>query len=139
MMRSPSRLPYIEAEPVPAGYEVLTQPRMGMAKAGIATFVPLYGLSALFGGLFLGSEGGDAKQYGPMIIPVLGPFVTIGTSDSSEFSAGILVLDGLGQLAGAALFIGGMLSEEKYLVRGGKSVRPEVSIGPGSVALRWQF
>jgi hypothetical protein len=112
---------------------------MGMAKAGIATFVPLYGLSALFGALFLGDENGKAKEYGPMIIPVLGPFVTIGTSDSGEFGAGLFVLDGLGQLAGAALFIGGLLAEEKYLVRGGKSVRPEVSIGPGSVALRWQF
>jgi hypothetical protein len=139
MMLSPSRLPFIEAEPVPAGYEVQTRPRMGMAKAGIATFVPLFGLTALFGGVFLGSESGEAKQYGPLIIPVLGPFITIGTSDAEEFGAGFLVVDGLGQLAGAALFIGGLLSEEKYLVRSGKSVRPEVSIGPGSMALRWQF
>jgi hypothetical protein len=140
MLFMPSRLPYNENERIPPGYEIQTRPRMGMAKAGIATFVPLYGLSALFGATYLGNEKGDSKKYGPMIIPVIGPFATIGTADTDEATF-ILVLDGVGQLAGAALFIAGMLSDEKYLTRqtAGLNLRPEVFIGPQSVAMRWQF
>lgn len=140
MMIGPSRLPYIESEGVLPGYEIQTRPRMGMVKAGIATFAPLYGLSVLFGAAFLGSERGDAGKYGPMIIPLVGPFATIGTADTSEGTA-FLLLDGVGQLAGAALFIAGMLVEEKYLERQTArfNLRPEVVVGPKSVAMRWQF
>jgi len=113
---------------------------MGMAKAGIATFVPLYALSVLGGSVYLGSESGDAKRYGPLIIPIVGPFVTIGTADT-DFGTLFLVLDGVGQITGAALFIAGMLSDEKYLARktAGLNLRPEVFIGPKSLAMRWQF
>ncbi len=140
MLIGPSRLPYGENEPVPPGYAIQTRPRMGMAKAGIATFAPLYALSALFGGLYLGNESGDASKYGPMIIPVIGPFVTMGTSDDSDGNL-FLLLDGVGQLTGAALFVAGMLSEEKYLARktAGLNLRPEVFISPKSVAMRWEF
>ncbi len=140
MFFGPSRLPYNENEPVPPGYEIQTRPRMGMAKAGIATFAPLYALSALFGATYLGSESGEAKEYGPMIIPVIGPFATMGTSDSGGGNL-FLLLDGVGQLTGAALFIAGMLSEEKYLTRqtAGLNLRPEVLISPKSVAMRWEF
>jgi len=140
VLLGPSRLAYSDTEPVPPGYEIQTRPAMGMAKAGIATFAPLYGLSVLFGGVYLGSESGDAKRYGPMLIPVVGPFATIGTADTDAGTL-FLVFDGLGQLTGATLFVIGMLSEEKYLARqtAGLNLRPEVSIGPTSATLRWQF
>jgi hypothetical protein len=113
---------------------------MGLVNAGIATFAPLYGLSALFGGIYLGAENGDAKKYGPMAIPIIGPFATMGTS-STDGTGLFLLLDGIGQLTGATLFIVGMISEEKYLARQTASVnlRPEVIVGPKSVAMRWQF
>jgi len=140
MFFMPSRLPYSENDPIPAGYEIQTRPRMGLAKAGIATFVPLYGLSVLFGATYLGSETGDASRYGPMLVPVIGPFITMGTADGGGANI-FLLLDGVGQLTGAALFIAGMLSEEKYLSRrtAGLNLRPEVFISPKSVAMRWQF
>lgn len=140
VLLGPSRLPYSATEPVPPGYEIQTRPAMGLAKAGIATFVPLYGLSALFGGVYLGSENGDAKRYGPMIIPIVGPFVTIGTADTDAGTL-FLLFDGLGQVTGATLFLVGMLSDDKYLARtsAGLNLRPEVFIGPKSATLRWQF
>jgi hypothetical protein len=140
VMFGPSRLPYVENDPVPPGYEIQTRPRMGLAKAGLATLLPLYGLSVIFGGVYLGSENGDAKKYGPMIIPVVGPFATIGTASTDEGTV-VLLLDGLGQLTGAALFIAGMLSEEKYLARqtAVNALRPEVFVGPKSMAMRWHF
>jgi hypothetical protein len=141
MMFGPSRLPYNDGEPVPPGYEIQTRPRMGMAKAGIATLVPLYGLSALFGATYLGREDGAAQAYAPLLIPVIGPFATMGTAGTAEFGTTILALNGLGQLAGAALLIAGLLTDEQYLARrrAGLDIRPEVSVGPRSVALRWQF
>jgi hypothetical protein len=140
VLLGPSRLPYTEGDPVPPGYAVETRPAMGVAKAGIATFVPLYGLSALFGASYLGSENGGAAKYGPMLIPIVGPFATIGTADTDAGTL-FLVVDGLGQLAGAAMFIAGMVSEDKYLARQttGSNLRPEVMIGPKSATLRWQF
>ena len=140
MFFGPSRLPYNENDPVPPGYEIQTRTRMGMAKAGIAIFAPSYALSALFGATYLGNESGQAREYVPMLIPVIGPFVTMGTSDSSGGNL-FLLLDGVGQLTGAALFLAGMLSDEKYLARqtGGLNLRPEVFIGPKSVAMRWEF
>lgn len=140
VMYGPSRLPYNDDDPIPPGYEIQTRPRMGMAKAGIATFAPLYGLSVLFGGVYLGSQSGDAGKYGPMLLPVIGPWVTIGTADTDEGTF-FLVLDGLGQATGAALFLAGMLTDEKYLARttGRLNLRPEVFVSPTSVAMRWQF
>jgi hypothetical protein len=140
MMIAPSRLPYSDGEPIPPGYEIKTRPRMGLAKAGIATFVPLYGLSVLFGSVYLGSERGDAKRYGPMLIPVVGPLATIGTAETDEGTL-FLVLDAVGQITGATLFIAGMLADEKYLARqtAGLNLRPEVFITPKSIAMRWQF
>ena len=140
MMFGPSRLPYSENDPIPPGYEIQTRPRMGMAKAGIATFVPLYAMSVIGGSVYLGSESGDAKRYGPLLIPVVGPFATIGTAND-DGSTLFFVLDGIGQITGAALFIAGMLSEEKYLGRktAGLNLRPEVFIGPKSIAMQWQF
>jgi hypothetical protein len=140
MFFGPSRLPYNESEPVPPGYEIQTRTRMGMVKAGIATFVPLYALSALYGATYLGNESGGAKQYGPMIIPIIGPLVTMGTSDNGDGNF-ILLLDGAGQITGAVLFIVGMLSEEKYLARNTTelNLRPEVFISPKSIAMRWEF
>lgn len=140
MFLGPSRLPYNENDPVPPGYEIQTRTRMGMAKAGIATFVPLYALSALFAGTYLGNESRKAEEYGPLVIPVIGPFVTMGTSNLDGGSL-FLLLNGVGQLTGAGLFLAGMLSDEKYLARktAGLNLRPDVFVGPKSVSMRWEF
>lgn len=140
MLIGPSRLPYDETIPIPPGYEIQTRPRMGLIKGGLATLIPLYALSALGGGVYLGAENGDAQEFGPLIIPIVGPFATIATSDSSGGTP-FFLLDGLGQLTGAALCIAGMLSSEKYLARqtATTNLRPDVAVGPTSMTLRWQF
>lgn len=138
----PSRLPYKEGDPVPFGYTIETRPRYRMATAGIATFAPLYGMSVLFAGSFVGAEGARGGWYTPLFIPVIGPFVAIGTSDAEEAGAFMLALDGLGQLTGAALFVAGMLADEKFVTRTPSLAfdpRPEVMVGPRAAALRWQF
>lgn len=140
MMYGPTRLPYEEGEPVLPGYEIKYRPKMKMALAGMAVFAPFYALSVLFAGTYLGDEGRWASMYGPLLIPVIGPFVTIGTADT-DVGTLFLLFDGVAQATGATLFLAGMLSDEKYLERRRTSfsVRPEVFVGPRSASLRWQF
>ena len=141
MIFGPSRLPYKEGDPIPAGYSIETRPRYKLATAGIATFAPLYGMSILFAGSFAGSEGVSAGWYTPLFIPVIGPFVAIGTSDAESVGIFMLMLDGLGQATGAALFVAGMLADEKFVSRSPTAFdpRPEVMVGPRAAALRWHF
>lgn len=136
----PSRLPYVEGDVIPRGYAVATRPKQKMITAGIATFAPLYGLSLLFAGSMAGAEGPEASQHTPLFIPVIGPFITIGTSGASDIGLLTLLMDGAGQATGVALFLAGMFGEEKFLLRTAKQTfRPEVFVGPRQAALRWQF
>ncbi|MDC3960394.1 hypothetical protein [Polyangium jinanense] len=137
----PSRLPYKEGDPIPRGYGIETRPRYKMATAGIATFAPLYGMSVLFAGTFAGNEGLASGYYTSLFIPVIGPFVAIGTSDAESVGVFMLMLDGLGQATGAALFVAGMLSDEKFVSRTPTAFdpRPEVMVGPRAATLRWHF
>ncbi|MDC0747636.1 hypothetical protein [Polyangium mundeleinium] len=137
----PSRLPYKEGDPIPLGYGIETRPRYKMATAGIATFAPLYGMSVLFAGSFAGNEGVASGYYTPLFIPVIGPFVAIGSSDAESIGIFMLMLDGLGQATGAALFVAGMLSDETFVSRTPTAFdpRPEVMVGPRAATLRWHF
>lgn len=138
----PARLPYVEGDPIPPGYAIETRPRKKLVIAGLSTFVPLYAMSLLFAATYLGNEGLDGSLYTPLFIPAIGPFVTIGTSDAEGFGIITLLLDGVGQLTGVALFAAGMIAQEQYLERSAAASfdpRPEVFVGPGSASLRWQF
>lgn len=139
-MLGPTRLPYNEGDPVLPGYEIATRPRERIMTAGIATFAPIYGLSILFAASFAGSEGMEASQYNPMFVPVIGPFITIGTADTQDIGTMTLLLMGAGQATGVALFLGGLFGEEKYLLRKAeRSLMPEVFVGPRTASFRWQF
>jgi hypothetical protein len=139
----PKTLPYSQGDPIPPGYELKTRARRGLVIAGAVTFGSTYVASALFGGAFL-AEGGDVgSMFGPLLIPIAGPFVTIGTSESEGIGTFLLVLDGVFQAAGGALFVAGFLAEEEYLDRTAvgsfKLTPPSLIVGPGSAALRWRF
>jgi hypothetical protein len=138
----PARLPYAEDDPVPPGYAIQTRPRKKLVIAGLSTFIPLYAMSLLFAATYAGNEGPDATLFTPLFIPAIGPFVTIGTSEADGFGIIMLLIDGVGQLTGAALFAAGMIAQEQYLERSASASfdpRPEVFVGPGSASLRWQF
>lgn len=147
----PTTRDYKEGEPIPPGYHIETRGSKKLIIAGLAVFGGLYLASAFAGGLFL-SEGGDsADELGPLLIPIAGPFITMGTSgldlgsnNDGQLPFILLLFDGLGQTAGAVLTIVGLASSDtKMLVRndqGGEgSLTPEVLVGAGSTALRWRF
>jgi len=118
----PERLPYHEGEPIPPGYRLEETPRYGLV-AGGATLTGVLWAISLNAAIAMDREpdGTDDPNfddmYWPMFIPVVGPFATIGTADSSGTGAAILALDGVLQTTGLVLLIAGFAAPNKELVR----------------------
>ena len=138
----PRTLPYEEGQAVPPGYHTDTRARKGLVIAGVVTFGSAYLISVL-GASTAASDGGRTSDgFVPLFIPVAGPFVTLGTMDKDASGAvPLFILDGVAQVGGVILFIGGLAASESILVRDDvrASKRPEVLIGGRSAALRWRF
>jgi hypothetical protein len=147
----PRTLPYRENQPPPLGYSMDTRANRGMIIAGSTTLASAWGLSAIVGGIILSEGGRDSGGYGPLLVPVIGPFITLGTADDVSFDrngeealALLTLLNGVTQATGLALLIGGIAADQKYWLRNdiprAASLRaPEVVIGPGGGALRFRF
>jgi hypothetical protein len=148
----PATLPFRENQAVPDGYHVTTRANRGLVIAGASLWGGAYTLSVV-GALSVLSSGGlyasNTGQFGPLFIPVLGPFIALGTApdaslgdDDSRAVGALMILDGLSQVAGATMFIGGLLAEKKILLRNdlaSSKAIPEIFIGPRSAALRFHF
>jgi hypothetical protein len=132
---------YEAGEVVPPGYHVETRAHRGLVIGGAVTFSSAYLLSVL--GAVAGATDGakGPKRFLPLLVPVGGPFITIGTADSKGSGTALLMLDGLAQVGGVVLFIVGLSTDQALLVR--NDVRtglvPAVDVGPGSGSLRWSF
>src|SRR5262249_9399295 len=94
------------------------------------------------------SSSNPASGYAPLFVPVVGPFIAIGTGRDLHFdrnggSAALMVFDGIAQTTAFALFLGGVSASKKVYVRDWKAPPwlrlPEMSIGPTSVTGRWTF
>ncbi len=104
-----------DSQPVPQGYRVSSKVRTPLIVGGAVTFGVLYGIT-LTEGVIAGSLGGSALG----VIPIVGPFAVIpgvGSGPGSVAADFFLVLDGLGQAAGVALFAAGFAAPRKILVR----------------------
>lgn len=140
-------MPYKEGEPVPDGYRLATEKKgRGLTIAGICVFGGAYFLSVLGAASSLSSTSGSSSDtsYAPLFIPIVGPFVMLGTDASPSSGnglAGIMILDGLAQVAGATMFIIGMASGEKKVLKrmDAAQAAPQVLLGPKSAAVRWTF
>lgn len=117
---------YEEGEPIPPGYVVEKRIRRGPVVAGSIVFGTAYLL-----GLLVASADDYSNETGWLIVPVLGPWLTLATRNdgcSNDFSSQdycsndddgvrtLLTLDGLTQATGAVLFIWGVASRTKWLV-----------------------
>ena len=121
----PRRMPFEEGQPIPPGYRVETRARRGLIVGGAVTFGVLYLLSAFTASVAV--DAGDSEEFGPLFIPVVGPFVTISTADAEGAGTFALVLDGVGQAGGVAMFIAGLMTEEKFLLRNDQA---KISVTP---------
>jgi hypothetical protein len=123
----PPHLPYNEGQPIPAGYQIEETTRKGPIIAGALVLGIPYVI-----GLSLASASDFANNSGWLIVPALGPWMTLGTRDTSCDEEGFgeavtcvvdiyvgafLVLDGLAQAAGATLLVWGITSTKQRLVR----------------------
>jgi hypothetical protein len=110
-----------EGQPIPAGYHVSTHVRVGMIVGGAVTFGVVYLITALTGALVtdVGSATGcgtTCSSAKPLLIPIAGPFIVLPHTGSATGDFG-LVLDGLAQMAGVGLIIGGIAAPKVELVR----------------------
>jgi hypothetical protein len=123
-------LPYESGDPVPEGYRVATQSRRGLVIAGSVVGGIAWGLS-----ITSAVEANFDHKSGWLVAPVIGPWMmlaaggakdrcTYSTYDSgycykedNSFLRSVLVLDGMAQLAAAAMLTFGVGYPTKRLVR----------------------
>ena len=112
----PKYLDWEEGDPIQPGYHPTTRIRRGLVIGGAVTFGSTYLLTAFTAAILVESKI-DNSAYAPLFVPVLGPFITIGTAHASGGGTFVLVLDGLAQAGGAAMFIAGLAAPKTALVR----------------------
>ena len=112
---------YYADEGVPDGYRLQESPRLALVVSGAVLLSALWVTSASAAvALDREDDGTDDPnfddKYWPMFLPVVGPFVTIKTADSSGTGAAILALDGAAQAIGLGMFIAGFAAPKRELL-----------------------
>ncbi len=124
----PAELPYNEGAPIPRGYMLQEYHPRGLIISGAVTLGVLYAIS-----LSVASSNNFNTANGWLAVPVIGPFGWLATrkapsnicgSGSFTYSCNnddsdnrtAVVLDGMGQVAGAALLVAGLAITRKHLI-----------------------
>jgi hypothetical protein len=130
------------SRPVPIGYTPIQRTRKHLIVGGAVTFGVVYGLSAFVAAIGEDSARGERNTVGALWIPVAGPFLQMGQTDSATgrlFFASV----GAAQLAGALMLYYGVTSKERVLVRndlvGSLTVTPLAGNGASGLALAGRF
>lgn len=162
----PYELTYVEGMDIPDGYTKVDETRTGLVIAGAITFGVGWLAAATaavaysdedhgcFGGAYsyegeddhheyydgLGcGRGTEAEDFAPLYIPIAGPFIAMGTLDHADGGVrAALLLDGVVQVGGAAMFIAGLVAKKSVLIRT-KHATMTIAPGPGSVQLVGSF
>jgi len=105
-----------EGDPIPPGYHPISRVRGGLVAGGASLFGAMY---LLFGLLPATIDSDSCSGYSgsschntlwPLYIPVVGPFITMGTNGSHSTTVGLLLaIDGLAQAGGMAMMIFGAI------------------------------
>lgn len=138
---SPPTLPYKEGQSIPPNYKLEEHSNSPLVITGLSLFALAYGISLGASTIILSVDSRDGESYAPLLIPVVGPFITMATDEGSEAMA-TMTLNGITQSAGMLLLVAGILAKEKVLERiepPVASATPEVLVGPGSASVRWRF
>lgn len=127
-----------DSAPVPYGYTRVTRTRKGLIIGGAVTLGATYLATSFIGAVaadFL-RETGSNTSVAPVFIPVAGPFLELGQTDSA-IAKFYLTLSGLGQGAGAIMLLYGLSSTRTVLVRNDQLIVTSVAplIAPGAAGL----
>jgi hypothetical protein len=129
-----------EGEPIPTGYHPVQRVRKGAIIGGAVPFGILYFISALTAAVAHDANQGRDHSADGLFVPVAGPFITMPQTSSATANV-FLALDGLGQAAGAALVIYGLVSPQTVLLRddvGAARLLPHpILVGRGGAGLGW--
>jgi hypothetical protein len=125
----PIFLPYDPAMPVPPGYHIVSEPTSDFVAIGFGTAGAAYVLGLM---PLLGAQSGndDTRGFTSLLIPVLGPFVTIRTVDAEGLGIAALILLGAAQTGGLVMGFGGFAMTGKRLQR--VSSAPSFVLAPGA-------
>lgn len=136
---TPPTLPYREDLPIPPNYRLDERSNKPLIITGLSLFGLAYGISLGVSTIVLSGGGSKNEEFAPLLIPVVGPFITMGTLENASAT---LALDGVTQSVGMLSLLIGIFATEKVLVRENppaSAMAPDVLVGPGSASLRWQF
>jgi hypothetical protein len=118
-----------EGDPIPPGYHPDTRARTGLIAGGATMFGVPYLISIL-----VAAGGADGNCCAAMWIPVVGPFIEMGSlhSDSSSDAVGgiFLAIDGALQAVGVAMFVYGVAVPKTVLVRNDLGIFKNVTASP---------
>lgn len=146
---APKTIPYVESMPIPLGYELGTARRNDLVYAGAAVFGVSWLASVLTAATVVAGNNRHRAEVAPLFAPFAGPWITLGTSRDAALAdpdrrtnGALLIVDGVAQIGGAALFIAGLVLREPVLVRTTPKpslTKPEVLVSGRGAALRWTF
>jgi hypothetical protein len=108
--------------------------RTGWMITGIAVFLGAYAYTALF----VAAGNGDIP--GTALIPGIGPIIAASTSSGSfDGLDGLLVVDGVVQLAAIALGLWAVFDKRELLIREDLAIAPVIGPSGGGVAFSAKF
>jgi hypothetical protein len=125
----------------PLGYSPVLRTRKGLIIGGAVTFGVTYGISAMVAAIGEDTRGSGENEVGSMWIPVAGPFLQLGKTESATASVFLVGLGGA-QLAGAIMLYYGLTSQKRVFVRNdlvGLTISPMAGIGNTGMMLSGQF
>jgi hypothetical protein len=133
-----------DSAPVPYGYTRVTRTRKGLIIGGAVTLGATYLATAFIGAVaadLLKAEGSNTSV-APLFLPVAGPFLEIGQTDSA-IARFYLAVSGLGQTAGAIMLLYGISSSRTVLVRNDQlivtSIAPLIAPGVSGLSVVGRF
>jgi hypothetical protein len=106
----PAVLPFRDGVAAPEGYVRGTRMRKGLLIAGSTTTGALWLISMAVASA---AEDNEGTSLSPLFAPVVGPFIAIGTDNPNGLGTFTLVIDGIGQAAGVAMFVLGVTKKEQ--------------------------
>lgn len=128
---------YDPDQPVPQGYRLQSRPTVGLLGMGIGLFSTGW-VTAVVMGIAFGEEakddpnGPDASNFIPLYFPVAGPFVTMAVLKPGPAELGLLLADGVFQIAGSVGILVGSLKRSYRLIYTGETASVEVLPAAGA-------
>jgi hypothetical protein len=105
-----------EGDPIPDGYREVQRTRTGAVVGGGVTLGVMWIISAFVAAVAKDVSGNNSSPDAPLYVPVVGPFIQMGSTSSATGNMTLLV-DGLAQAGGFALLVYGLTTPRNVLVR----------------------